>query len=208
MLPIRYTIKKLLHLLVLLFAKIVKWQPLVSIKCCCILAETLAMKKLLLIGVLILSVFQTFSYSPVSIRRTVNYTLPANLNAMTLQQLLTLTPKKYRKITGKRLTFKQRIAFVILKAKLQKQLTDDKTAANKTDIGLLSLIFGGGAFVLAIIPYAGLLSVPMAIAAIVLGIIGLGRKKGDTKSIIGLVLGSVFLLLIVALIAAFSSGWY
>ena len=166
------------------------------------------MKKLLFIGIFMFAVFQTFSYSPGSLHKTFNYTLPANLNAMSLQQFLNLTPKKYMEITGKRLTFKQRVAFVILKAKLKKQLTDDKTAANKTDIGLLSLVFGGGAFVLAIIPYAGLLSIPMAIAAIVLGIIGLGRKKGDTKSIIGLVLGSLFLLLIVALIAALSSGWY
>ncbi len=150
---------------------------------------------------------QTFSYSPGKLSANISYSLPLNLNAMALQEFLNLTPKKYQELTGKRMTFKQKLAFYLLKGKLKKQLSNDKTS-HSTDIGLLSLIFGGGAFVLAIIPYIGLLSVPLAIAAIILGIIGLGRKKGDTKSIIGLVLGSVFLLLIIVLIAAFSSGWY
>lgn len=167
------------------------------------------MKKLLLIGVLIVSVLQTFSYSPGSLKTTANYTLPGNLNAISLQEFLTITPKKYMEITGVRMTLKQKIAFAILKAKLKKQLPDEKSVAHKTDMGLLSLLFGAGAFVVALIPAVGVASFGLAIAAIVLGIIGLGRKKGDTKSLIGLVLGSVFVLLILILIAAFASGsWW
>ena len=128
---------------------------------------------------------------------------------MTLHEFLDLTPKRYQELTVTKLNFSQRIAFAILKAKLKRQLHVDKTATHKTDIGTLSVILGGGAFLVALIPTVGIISIPMAIGAIVLGIIGLGRKKGDTKSIIGLVLGSVFLLLIVAVVAAFaSSGWF
>ncbi len=69
----------------------------------------------------------------------------------------------------------------------------------------MSLIFGAGAFVIAFVPVLGVLSFGFAIAAIILGILGLGRKKGDAKSIIGIVLGSAFLFLIILLIAALAS---
>ncbi len=167
------------------------------------------MKKILLIGIMIVFGMQTFAFSPkISAGSNTTYIVPANLNGMTIQEFLKLTPKKYQELTGKKMTFKQKISFAIIKAKLKKQLADEKPVAHRTDLGLLSLIFGGSAFVLAIIPFVGLISIPLAIAAIVLGIIGLRRKKGDTKSIIGLVLGSVFILLFAVLIAVFASGWY
>jgi len=167
------------------------------------------MKKLILIGIITTLTFQSFSFAPGTSRLKVSYSAPANLNAMTLQDFLDLSPKKYQELTGIKLNFSQRIAFAILKAKLKRQMHADKPAAHKTDIGTLSIILGGGAFLVALIPVVGIISIPMALGAIVLGIIGLGRKKGDTKSIIGLVLGSVFLLLIIAAVAAFASGgWF
>ncbi len=102
------------------------------------------------------------------------------------------------------MSFKQKLSFFILKSKLKKQLPDEKVESKKSNLGLLSLIFGGSVFVLAYIP---VVLFPMAIAAIVLGILGLGRKKGDKKSIIGLVLGSVFLLLSIVALAVFPSIW-
>jgi hypothetical protein len=164
------------------------------------------MKKILFACFILSLGLQTYAYNPGNSRASM-YSTPQNENAISLQEFLNLTPKKYQQLTGKRMTWKQKLAFYMLKGKLKKQLSDNKNS-HSTDIGLLSLIFGGSAFVLAIIPYVGLVSIPLAIAAIILGIIGLGRKKGDTKSIIGLVLGSVFLLLLLVLIAAFSSGWY
>jgi hypothetical protein len=172
-------------------------------------SQNIAMKKILLICVVLFTGAQTFSFTPGNAKKTNTvYSVPDNMNAMALKEFLKLTPKEYQKLTGKKMTFKQKLAFSILKLKLREQLPDDKTAAHKTDIGLLSLIFGGSAFVLVLIPYVGLISIPLAIAAIVLGIIGLNRKKGDTKSIIGLVLGSVFILLFAVLLAVFASGWY
>ncbi len=121
---------------------------------------------------------------------------------MTLQDFLLLTPKKYQEITGRRMTFKQKISFSILKAKLKKQLPDEKVEGKKSNLGLLSLIFGGAAFLF--IAIAPIVSIPLAVAAVVLGILGLGKNKGDTKSIIGLVLGGLFLVLFAVLAAAFS----
>ena len=167
------------------------------------------MKKMLLIGMLTFFALQTFSFSPGNAKTNLSYVVPGNLKGMSIQEFMKLTPKKYRELTGKKMTFKEKISFAILKAKLKKQLPDEEKKVYKTDLGLLSLIFGAGAFAVAFIPVVGVASLGLAIAAIVLGIIGLGRKKGDTKSIIGLVLGSAFLLLIVVAIAAFAAGgWY
>ncbi len=158
------------------------------------------MKKLLLIGIMIIFGLQTFSFSPRNSANNNPYKLPATLNAMTLQDFLALTPKKYMELTGKRMSLKQKITFAILKARLKKQLSGDNPKTRNPDIGLLSLIFGGSAVVVAIVSaliafVGGLISIPLAILAIIYGIIGLRRKKGDTKSIIGLVLGSVFIII-------------
>lgn len=161
------------------------------------------MRKLLLLSSFLLIALQTFSYSPknAAITTTTN-NLPIEIKGMTVQEFLLLTPKKYQEITGRRMTFKQKISFSILKAKLKKQLPDEKVEGKKSNLGLLSLIFGGAAFVL--IPIAGIVSIPLAVAAVVLGILGLGKSKGDTKSIIGLVLGGVLLLLFIVLLASVS----
>jgi hypothetical protein len=162
------------------------------------------MKKILLFGLLSFFGLQTFSFSPGNTKTNLSYVMPKNLKGMSVQEFLKLSPKKYQQLTGKKMSLREKLAFAILKLKSKKQLPDDKTPAHKSDLGLLSLIFGGSAFVLALIPYVGLVSIPLALAAIVLGIIGLGRKKGDTKSIIGLVLGGTFLLLLIVLLATFS----
>ena len=162
------------------------------------------MKKLLLIGILLIFGFHSFAYSPGFVKINSPNTLPVNLSGMSLQEFVKLTPKKYMELTGIKMTLKEKVAFTFLKAKLKRKLAAEKPDTGKTDIGKLSLIFGGSAFVLALIPYAGLISIPLAIAAVVLGIIGLGRKKNDTKSIIGLVLGGVFIFLVAVVIATFS----
>ena len=167
------------------------------------------MRKSLLIAMLTILGLQTFSFSPGIATSNFSYVLPANKNAISLQEFIKLTPKKYEELTGKKMSFKQRIAFTILKTKLKRQAAGDKASPYKTDIGLLSLIFGGAAWVFAFIPAVGVISIGFAVAAIILGILGLGRKRGDTKSVIGLVLGGLFVLLLAVALAAFASGgWY
>ena len=173
----------------------------------CILAKTFSMKKLLFVSIILCMALQTFSYSPGRSSANISYSLPVNLNAMALQELINFTPKKYQELTGQRMTFKQKLSLYLLKAKFKKELASENTPHQKYDPGKTSLILGAGAFHVALIPVAGIVSIPMAIGAIIFGIIGLGRKKGDSKSIIGLVLGTVFLLLIVAVIAVVLSSW-
>lgn len=174
----------------------------------CILAKIFFMKTILLICFILIAGTQTFSYSPGNVKSNSSYTLPGNVNALTLQKFLTLTPKQYSQLTGKKMTLKQKIAFTVLKLKLKKQLDEGKTE-QKNNLGLLSLLFGAGAWVIAFIPAIGIISLGLAAAAVILGILGLNKKKGDTKSIIGLVLGSLFIsLLLVALAVFASSGWY
>ena len=169
------------------------------------------MKKLLLIGMLFLFGSQTFSYSPGTSKATkISYTLPGKLNAMTLQEFLKLTPKKYHELAGKRMTFKQKISFLILKSKLKKQLADD-TPAKKNNIGTMSLIFGlvgaatlfTGSGVLVIIGFFA------ALAALILGIKGLKRDCKDLKSLFGVILGGGYMiLLLLAVIIVASWDWY
>lgn len=150
---------------------------------------------------------QTYSYSPGLAKAKPSHSV-TELNGIELPDFLNLNPKKYYELTGKKMTLKEKISLSILKAKLKKQLPDEeKPERKRSDVGLLSLIFGGAAFVVALIPGIGIASLGLAIAAIVLGIIGLSRKKGDTKSLIGLILGSVFFLLLIVAIAAFAAGW-
>ncbi|MEO7801430.1 MAG: hypothetical protein ABIR81_05495 [Ginsengibacter sp.] len=158
------------------------------------------MKPFLLALLISFSGLQTFSISPVT--KQIGFTAtPVLANRNYLDNFLKLTPHKYKELTGKRLSLKQQLALAILKSKLKNQQAEGK----ESNLGLLSLIFGAGAFVIAFVPVLGVLSFGFAIAAIILGILGLGRKKGDAKSIIGIVLGSAFLFLIILLIAALAS---
>lgn len=157
--------------------------------------------KILLLAILVFySGLQSFSLSP-AIKQPAFSTASVLANRNYLDDFLKLTPHRYKELTGKRLSLKQKLALVILKSRLKRQQVDSK----ESNLGLLSLIFGAGAFVIAFVPVLGILSFGFAIAAIILGILGLNRKKGDTKSIIGLVLGSAFLLLIVVAIATIAS---
>jgi len=100
------------------------------------------MRKLLLISSFLLIALQTFSYSPknAAITTTTN-NLPIEIKGMTVQEFLLLTPKKYQEITGRRMTFKQKISFSILKAKLKKQLPDEKVEGKKSNLGLVIIDF-------------------------------------------------------------------
>lgn len=65
-----------------------------------------------------------------------------DLPQLTLEQLLTLTPKKYKEITGKKLGFKKTIQLKIVQKKLKKLLKED--SPDKTNMSK------GGYIILAI----------------------------------------------------------
>lgn len=133
----------------------------------------------------------------------------SKLSPAAVQYALRLNPAAFQKATGIKLHLADRLALRLYQWKLRRQSGNGYITERQRKLGLLSLIFGAGAFVVAILPIIGLLSVPSAIAGIVLGIISL---KGNTNinGILGICFGSVFLLLlaaVIALIAVFFSLW-
>jgi hypothetical protein len=85
----------------------------------------------------------------------------------------------------------------------------EKTATTAMWLGIFSFV---GLF----IPYLNVLTIFSAIAALTLGIVALnkikkskGKLRGEGRAITGIVLGGVFILLLLALIAALSStSWF
>ena len=119
-----------------------------------------------------------------------------------ITQLVSLSPKQVEKLTGKKLSLKEKIGFLILKQKLKKQA---KGQGEIRDHGKLSLIFGIVGLVVLFVPVLNIASIPLAILAIVQS--GKAKKidPEDRRATAGLVLGIVTLslLFIFLCIAAF-----
>jgi hypothetical protein len=134
---------------------------------------------------------------------------PANKAA--LDKVLSLSPKQFEKLTGRHLSLKERIAFKLLKwkIKLQGKKNYSGNEGKYEKMATWSMILGIAAFPLAFIPTIGLISIAAAAGAIVLGGISLNKTENKTKSIVGIVLGSVFVLLLILAVvivaAAFSA---
>jgi hypothetical protein len=114
---------------------------------------------------------------------------------------------------------KGRLMTIIQKSRVLKKLAGiDEPTERQRKLGRLSLIFGGIALILLVIPYAalalpaaiGVLSVPSAIAGMVLGIKSV-RGNSNLPGLLGLILSaSLLLLMILAVIFLalfFSTGW-
>lgn len=163
------------------------------------------MKKLLLFIAVFAFAIQAFAFIPANF-----YENNTTFKQITLREFLALTPQKYQELTGNKLTFKEKFFFKILKLKLKKNFPDHKTQ-KKNNFGTLSILFG----IIAVIsiaglsiPIVGLLSLFSAIAALIFGIMGLRRNKRDTASLIGLILGGVYLLLAIIFIAVIINFGY
>lgn len=130
------------------------------------------------------------------------------LPTMVIKKIIDLTPKELEKLTGKHLSFKEKITFKFLKWKLKRHLKQrpEKLSDGKFDkLGRMSMIFGIGAFVLVFLPFATFLAIPAALLAIILGAVSINKVKNKTNSIIGIVLGSALLILLLIAIAVFVS---
>ncbi len=152
---------------------------------------------MLFIGVFAFAI-QTFAFISVN-----SYGKNILLKEITLREILALTPEKYQELTGHKITFKEKIFLKILKLKLKKNFPEIKTQKGN-NFGTLSILFG----IIAIvglaglsIPVVGFMSLFSAVAALIFGIKGLRRNKKDTASLIGLILGGAYLLLVIIFIA-------
>jgi hypothetical protein len=124
-----------------------------------------------------------------------------------MKMIETLTPKQFEKATGKKLRFKDRIAYRLLQWKLRKQHHNEVDEVHRKQ-GHLSLLLGIASVVFLFIPEIGILSIGLAIAAIVLGILSL-RGNSNTPGVIGIVCGgTVLFAVLLAVIVLTSSGWF
>jgi len=73
-------------------------------------------------------------------------------------------------------------------------------------LGIISIFIGIISFIAQIIPFMMIFLIPISVTAIVLGIISLVKKQGKGKSIIGIVLGSLSIVLIIIAIIALCMG--
>jgi hypothetical protein len=119
-----------------------------------------------------------------------------------------LKPKDIESVTGKKLTFLQKLELKLLLKKLKKAKRQEGIDPKKENQALWSMILGLSSIVLLFIPLTIILAIPAAIAAIILGAISL-KGNSSKKGIIGIIAGSVTLLTLIvaiAILAAIFSG--
>jgi len=120
--------------------------------------------------------------------------------------------RDFQKLSGRKLTLKEKISFGILKHKIKKNQKNDKGAGN----GQLSLILGiaGLAFFVSgvFLPALFIPSLVSAVVAVVLGSVAKKQNPNDRKAHAGkllgwITLGLLTLLTILAIIALASWDW-
>jgi hypothetical protein len=128
----------------------------------------------------------------------------------TYHPLKSVTPKTYRQLTGRKMSLKDRIGLAILKWKSKLSIEDGEPTQKQLKQGRLSLIFGASAILLAFIPYVGIVSIPLAVAGLILGIKSL-KGNSNTPGILGVVFSGLVLFIIVLaviLIGIYATGMY
>lgn len=135
-----------------------------------------------------------------------------------IKDLLKMKVKDIEKLSGRKLTLKEKIAFLILKLKLKKN-KDFFNPENSSSAGNTALILGILALIFALIPwYTLILAIPLGILAITKGSKarragGADARKGNAGKILGFIaLGILlfWLLLLLVIVIIFSSifwGW-
>jgi hypothetical protein len=130
---------------------------------------------------------------------------------ITLQQFLTLTPKQFQKATGVKLTFTQKIGYKLLQWKLKKQQRlqnppngnkADRTADFALGAGIMTWICALGGL---LIPGISIVAIPFALIALIAGAVSHKKTSKKTKSVVGMVLGGLYLLLLGIAIIAFAN---
>lgn len=126
-----------------------------------------------------------------------------------------LRARNIEKISGRKLSLKERIALTVLRLKLNKHFGKHALKKTDSDKGQLAMILGIAGLVALLIPFGALLSLPCAIAALIIGYSARRRDPSNRKAQTGIVLGWVtiglFVLALLIVIAVLASGsflWY
>ncbi|HJW29573.1 MAG TPA: hypothetical protein VJ508_10030, partial [Saprospiraceae bacterium] len=158
------------------------------------------MKKVVLTCLLLLGVFSMTQV--LAVRSSSGFkVMPAPAmqlqSQMTVNDFLAFDVKNYRTSEGRKMGFFKRTAIHLVQKKLAKKVSKGKIEGtmpfkeavaghSSNKFGLLSVIFGAvGLF----IPYVGL---PLLIAGLVLGIMGIKRDANPTLAIIGTAINGAF----------------
>jgi len=116
-----------------------------------------------------------------------------------------LSPGNFEKITGRRPRLRERIALAIVKRKLRRAGGEEEMTGKQKDWATTSMVLGLGSILCLFLPVLAVLSIPAAILAIIFGIKSL-KGNSNTKGIIGVVAGSLVILLILAVLVWLLSG--
>ncbi len=130
--------------------------------------------------------------------------------ALPMKMLLSLSPKKYEGLTGKKLSLKERIGLKLFQLTGRSHvMTHGEPTEKQAKYGKLSLILGLSSVVMLVLPIVNLFAVPAAIVGLVFGVKSL-KGNNNTNGILGVVFSglTLFLLLlfIILLMIIFSSG--
>jgi hypothetical protein len=122
---------------------------------------------------------------------------------ITMEQILTMSPKEFQKATGVKLSFTQRLIYKLVQKKLKKQkrlqnpdepnLKADRNAELSLGAGIMTWIFALGGI---LVPFISILSLPFALIALITGATSVKKTTKKTKSVVGMVLGGLYLLIL------------
>lgn len=147
----------------------------------------------LLFTLILISVNFLYAASPVSDSATI---------VSSPEKMLFLSPKQFEKVTGKRLTLKEKIIYKLLQLKLKKELKKNppeinERAERQANNALFAGIATWGFFLIgAVVPVVGLFAIPFAIAALAFGASSLNKAESNVKPLIGIISGGLYLILL------------
>ena len=148
--------------------------------------------------------------APASTTPEISKPVPPPASTITIQDIIKLSPRQFEQKTGKKLRFKEKIAYKILKWKLKKNLRKEgEPSERQKKLGVLSLIFGSVALLTLL--FGGFLSIVAIVTAIAGLILGLKSLKGNsnTAGLLGIIFSSgVLFFVILVIVALIGTDWY
>ena len=129
-------------------------------------------------------------------------------------ELMNMDYREMRARTGVKLNFFQRVGLKMAQKQYRKAqeraMAKDgvrSIRSQENKLGLLGLILGGAGVLILFIPYLGILSIFLAVAAVVLGAIGMNQDAKPGLAIASVIVGSATILLMLIAAIVWLSWW-
>jgi len=125
-----------------------------------------------------------------------------------LSRILFAKTRDIEKIIGQKLSLKEKIGLKIFKIRLRKELRNHNLTNDQTDKGQLAMILGIIGLAALLIPYTALISLPCAIAALIIGYKARRQdplnKKARTAITLGWITIGIFIVALIIVVAILS----